>query len=100
MHLAYFDKSNLYDSILCRPLPHSSFLWLKEDELQNFINSDEILKLDYDRNYGYLLGVDLDYPQEMHETTSHFPHVVEDMFSLSMKSFYTRMKKNIGSIQS
>ena len=35
-HLAYIDVNNLYGSSLSKPLPHSDFKWLTEDELENF----------------------------------------------------------------
>ena len=97
VHLAYIDQNNLYGSSLCRPLPHSEFSWLDEDELKHFSNPQHILDLEDEGDYGYLFEVDLDYPRELHATTADFPlapgsgYVEEDMFSPFMKSYYTNL---------
>ena len=97
VHLAYIDENNLYGSSLCRPLPHSEFSWVDEDELKFLANPDNILKLDDDGDYGYLFEVDLEYPRELHTSTADFPlapessFVQEDMFSSFMKEYYSKL---------
>ena len=94
IHLAYIDQNNLYGSSLCRPLPHSEFTWLAQDELEHLSNPSEILKLDNEADYGYLFEVDLDYPSELHAATADFPlapesaYIETDMFSDFMKQLY------------
>ena len=93
--LAYIDMNNLYGSALSRLLPHSEFSWVDESDLEKFADPQEILNLDDEGDYGYLFEVDLDYPRELHDTTSDFPlapehgFVEEDMFSPFMKSYYS-----------
>jgi len=102
VHLAYIDQNNLYGSSLCRPLPHSEFSWLDEDELKYFSDSQNILKLEDEGEWGYLFEVDLIYPQELHDHTSDFPLAPEagfierDMFSPFMNSYYTALCQNRG----
>ena len=93
--LVYIDQNNLYGSALCRPLPHSEFSWVADDELQRFAsNPHDILNIDDDADYGYLFEVDLEYPKELHAVTGDFPLAPEsgliesDMFSPFMTAFY------------
>ena len=93
--LVYIDQNNLYGSALCRPLPHSEFSWVADDELQRFTsNPHDILNMDDNADYGYLFEVDLEYPRELHTETGDFPLAPEsgliesDMFSPFMTSFY------------
>ena len=93
--LVYIDQNNLYGSSLCKPLPHSEFSWVADDELQRFTsNPQEILNIDDDVDYGYLFEVDLEYPKELHAATADFPLAPEsgliesDMFSPFMTAFY------------
>ena len=94
IHLAYIDQNNLYGSSLCRPLPHSEFTWVEQDELERLSNPSEILKLGDEADYGYLFELDLEYPNELHATTADFPlapeagYIEEDMFSPYMTSFF------------
>ena len=49
------------------------FLGYQIRNLNTAKNSDEILKLDNEGNYGYLFEVDLEYLTELHATTDDFP---------------------------
>ena len=97
IHLTYIDQNNLYGSSLCRPLPHSEFSWLDEEELKHFANSQHILDLEDEGEWGYLFEVDLSYPRELHTSTADFPlapesgFIEEDMFSPFMKSYFTAL---------
>ena len=97
VHLTYIDQNNLYGSSLCRPLPHSEFSWLDEEELKHFSDSQHILDLEDEGEWGYLFEVDLVYPRELHTSTADFPLAPEsgiiekDMFSPFMKSYYTAL---------
>ena len=97
VHLTYIDQNNLYGSSLCRPLPHSDFSWLDGEDLDKFSDPSKILSLEDEGDYGYLFEVDLDYPREIHASTSDFPlapesgFVEEDMFSSFMKTYYASL---------
>lgn len=94
IHLAYIDQNNLYGSSLCRPLPHSEFTWVSEDELQQLSDPTKIQNLDDEGDYGYLFEVDLEYPSELHDATVDFPLAPEtdfvdtDLFSTHMMEYY------------
>jgi hypothetical protein len=97
VHLSYIDQNNLYGSSLCKPLPHSEFSWVAEDELKRLSDPAEIQNLDDEGDYGYLFEVDLKYPRELHESTKDFPlapggdNIEADMFSPFMIEFYNRL---------
>ena len=56
-------------------LPSSGFKWLKQKETDKFcLNSIKCNSID-----GYILGVDLDYPDGLHELHNDFPFVPEKL---------------------
>ena len=99
VHLCYIDENNLYGSSLCKPLPHSEFTWLSQEDLEYFSNPTHILNLEDEGDWGYLFEVDLDYPSELHAQTSDFPlapesgYVSSDMFSPFMTAYYSDLCK-------
>ena len=99
IHLCYIDENNLYGSSLCKPLPHSDFTWLSQEDLDYFSNPTHILNLEDEGDWGYLFEVDLDYPSELHARTSDFPLAPEsgfvdsDMFSPFMTAYYRDLCK-------
>jgi hypothetical protein len=98
VHLLYLDQNNLYGHSLCQPLPHSDFSWIEDNT--PFSQSDYILNLDDEGEWGYFLEVDLKYPLEIHEKTSDFPlapesgMIAEDMFSDFMIKMYQTINEN------
>ncbi|XP_075225352.1 uncharacterized protein LOC142333778 [Lycorma delicatula] len=65
----YYDCNNLYGTAMVEPLPHANFRWLSTEEIDNLdINSvcDRSEK-------GYILEVDLEYPQELHDRHKDYP---------------------------
>ncbi|XP_041361144.1 uncharacterized protein LOC121377277 [Gigantopelta aegis] len=79
-YIAYLDANNLYGWAMSQALPVSGFKWL--DDLQ--VNVTEVPD---DATKGYILEVDLDYPQELHDLHNEYPlapeklTVTEDMLS-------------------
>ncbi|XP_075229945.1 uncharacterized protein LOC142329342 [Lycorma delicatula] len=65
----YYDCNNLYGTAMVEPLPHANFRWLNTEEIDNLdINSV------CDRGEkGYILEVDLEYPQELHDRHKDYP---------------------------
>ena len=65
--LLYIDENNLYGNCLSQSLPYKNFKWHKNltiDDIMNWKSSDDI---------GYILEVDLIYPQEIHNKTQDLP---------------------------
>ncbi|XP_046387447.1 uncharacterized protein LOC124157025 [Ischnura elegans] len=72
-YLLYLDANNLYGWAMSQPLPRGSFKWLSEEEIREFN-----LNISDDNPKGYFLEVDLDYPDNIHETHSDLPFCPEN----------------------
>src|SRR5258708_5178513 len=94
--LLYFVENNLYGLALGQKVPVGNF---KKVE-----NPDEITwkTIDCDGDTGYLLEVDLEYPQEIHDKTRWFPLAAEnldithDMITEEMKLQYRELNRARG----
>ena len=64
-YIVYLDANNLYGSAMSEPLPYGGFKWLEPEG--NWYNKDK----------GYLLDVDIEYPR--HLDHSDFPFLAERM---------------------
>ena len=69
-YLMYVDGNNLYGWTMAKKLPINNFKWC--DALEMF-TSDFIKNYDEDRDARYLLEIDTDYPQELHESHRDLP---------------------------
>jgi len=58
-YLMYFDVNNLYGWAMCQPLLYADFRWV--DDTSNF----NIMNITLDSPTGYILEVDLEYPQHL-----------------------------------
>ena len=56
-YLMYFDVNNLYGWAMCEPLPYMNFRWI--DDISDF----DVNAIALDSPMGYILEVDLEYPQ-------------------------------------
>ena len=96
VHLMYFDANNLYGKAMSDPLPTGGFKWLSTDE----ISSLNITSLDADSSIGYILEVDLDVPQELHDKQSDYPlaperlNITPEMLSPFQQKFPDNQKKS------
>ena len=65
-HIMYYDANNLYGYAMSQKLPVGKFEWVEMniESLLNHSDNDDI---------GYLVDVDLDYPDSIHESTQEFP---------------------------
>ena len=59
----YFDENNLYGWAMTHFLRYGGFKWMTSKEINN-INFNSVKK---DSSIGYMLEVDLEYPNELHE---------------------------------
>jgi hypothetical protein len=65
----YYDMNNLYGTAMCEPLPHGSFAFMPENEVTNF----DFMSVSDDSPTGYLLEVDIDYPDRLHDDHNDYP---------------------------
>ena len=66
--IIYPDMNNLYGKAMSQYLPYGAFKWGKVNN--KAVN--RILNRSVDSSYGYLLEVDLDYPEELHNSHKDF----------------------------
>ena len=71
-YLQYLDANNLYGWAMSQPLPTGGFHWVD-------IKPDKILKLAKRKSNGYLLEVNIRYPQELHDSHNDLPLMCERM---------------------
>ncbi len=83
--LLYLDKNALYSSCLLLPLPRAEFSFMDRADIDatDWRNVDPLV----DGGYGYILEVDLTYPEHLHLEHADMPLaaekvvITEDMFS-------------------
>ena len=74
-HILYLDANNLYGWAMSQPLPTGGFQWVEDcDRL-----ADSVKNLPADGAEGYILEVDLEYPQGLHDEHNAYPLAPERM---------------------
>ena len=75
-YLQDLDANNLYGWAMSEALPTHGFKWVKNVEE---FTAKRITKLAKKNKHGYLLEVDVDYPEELHEKHNELPLLPEKM---------------------
>ena len=65
--ITYLDKNNLYGQAMSVYLPYSKFEWLKN------VDKLDVNSINKKSEIGYILEVDLEYPDELHELDNDYP---------------------------
>ncbi|XP_050528668.1 uncharacterized protein LOC126898547 [Daktulosphaira vitifoliae] len=65
-YLQYLDATNLYGTAMMEPMPLGNFEW-------STVTLEEILDTAEDADHGYLVQVDVDYPQHLHDLHNDLP---------------------------
>ena len=75
-YIQYLDANNLYGKAMTEKLPVRGFRWMTD-----ISRMDEEFVRSYDKNdiKGYILEVDVDYPNELQNLHSDFPFLAESM---------------------
>ena len=87
--ISYFDANNLYGLAMTKKLPYDNFKWD-----YSFLTDKKILNYDEDSDEGYILEVDLQYPEQLHDLHKDYPlapeimSVSEDMLSKHQKELH------------
>ena len=66
-YLMYFDVNNLYGWAMSESLPYGEFQWV--DDIERF----DVMSVSSDSVVGYILEVDLAYPQNVHDAHADLP---------------------------
>ena len=69
VYIIFFDAKNLYGSSMTQCLPYGGFKWMTEEEINNF----DFNLVEGDNSNGYILEVDLEYPDELHGFHNDYP---------------------------
>ena len=68
-HILYLDMNNLYGHAMSQYLPHADFKWVKNiDKIKQ-----KLMNIKSNSSTGYILEVDLEYPQELHDIHNDYP---------------------------
>lgn len=76
-HLLYVDANNLYSVAQLSYLPTGDYEWCSQNVLDQL--SENMHTIPRDSDIGYILEVDLEYPEELHETHKSLPLAPEQM---------------------
>lgn len=73
--ITYLDATNLYGHSMSQTLPLGGFRWLSEGEILDL----NIMDVDDDSPQGYVFEVDVHYPEDLHDSHSDLPFLVENI---------------------
>lgn len=76
IYLMYVDANQLYSWAMTQKLPYDQFQWIDASEMNHKTMerwTSFILNISDDADYGAILEVDLEYPQELHESHTDYP---------------------------
>lgn len=77
-YILYHDVNNLYGAAMSFPLPTHGFNWLPSDQHPYII--DTIMNLSAkESSRGYILEVDLEYPDDLHDSHNDLPLAPEKL---------------------
>ncbi len=74
-YIVYLDCNNLYGTAMTQPMPERDFKILPEEEVADF----DFSSVPDDSPIGYILEVDLDYPDSLHNLHSEYPLCPENV---------------------
>ena len=74
-YISYLDANNLYGWAMSQSLPTGNFKWLSTTEVNRF----DIFKIENDYKKGYVMEVDLEYPEELHDLHNDLPLAPESL---------------------
>ena len=97
--ITYLDKNKLYGWAMSEYLPHSEFEWLKN------VDSLDVMSIAKKSDVGYILEVDLKYPNKLHKLHNDYPlspeklTVTNDILSNYCKSIADKYDIKVGDIK-
>ena len=74
-YISYLDANNLYGWAMSQSLPTGNFRWLSTTEVNRF----DIFRIENDYKKGYVMEVDLEYPEELHDLHNDLPLTPESL---------------------
>ena len=78
IYIMYLDANNLYGHAMSRKLPKGEFSWMTDEEVA-VVNEEVVVNMNADGEWGYVLEVDLHYPQHLHDMHNGYPLAPEGL---------------------
>ena len=93
-YLAYVDCNNLYGLSQSSPMPYGGFRFLTPREIQNF----DVMTKGVEDDEGFILEVDLDYPDNLHDLHNDYPLAPEKIpvHETMLSPLQKKMKEKLG----
>ena len=97
--IAYLDKNNLYGWAMSEYFPYSDSEWVKN------VDKLDLMSINRKSDIGYILEVDLKYPDELHEVRNDYPlapeklAVTSDILSNYCKSIADKYDIKVGDVK-
>ena len=97
--ITYLDKNNLYGWTMSEYLPYGEFRWVKN------VDGFDVMSINEKSDTGYILEVDLDYPDKLHELHNDYPLAPEklavsnDMLSAYCKKIADKYDIKVGDVK-
>lgn len=88
-YLVYIDCNNLYGYALSGYLPYSDFTFLSEQDCQHL----DVTKISDNNEIGYILEVDLIYPEYLHDLHNDLPFCAQNFIPPGSK--YKKLTPNL-----
>ena len=89
IYISYLDMNNLYGWAMSGYLPYGGFKWLKN------VDGFDVNSISEKSPIGYILEVDLEYPDELHVLHNDYPLAPEKLaISYDMLSDYCKKIAN------
>ena len=98
-YIIYLDANSLYGWAMSQPLPLRGFRFLTEREVEDFPR--RLMKLTENDKLGYILEVDLEYPDHLHDLHNDYPlcpehmSVSSEMLSPCAKDLLKKLNKKV-----
>ncbi|KAJ8910527.1 hypothetical protein NQ315_013489 [Exocentrus adspersus] len=89
--ITYLDATNLYGHSMSQPLPTGGFTWVNESGIKNF----DVMEVSDESRYGFILEVDVDYPEELHDKHTDLPFLAENIVPPNSKSKLKKLIPNL-----
>ena len=93
------DKNNFYGRAMSEYLPYEEFKWLEN------VDKLDVMSINEKSDIGYILEVDLKYPDELHDLHNDYPlapeklAVTNDMLSNYCKSIADKYDIKVGDVK-
>ena len=98
--IMYWDANNLYGCAMSQSLPYGEFDWLTEKEINEFC----LDSVSENSPIGYILEVDLEYPDELHDLHNDYPlaleklEITQDMLSEYCSDIADKYRIKVGGV--